>query len=118
MGAVNREVARMIAPAFLLFIRAVVLFVDDNHAEILNGVNSEERVPITIAASPFLLSATLKDVRCRLNRSAGLPTGALKRSRKRAIVCGVRPISGTITSACFALSEHVFQNAEIDLCFA
>ena len=34
MGAVNREVARMIAPAFLLFIRAVVFFVDDNHAEI------------------------------------------------------------------------------------
>ncbi len=68
-------VAGMIAPAFLLFVGTVVLFINNNHAEILNGVNSAERVPMTIAASPFSLSTTPKDARCRSGRNAELPPG-------------------------------------------
>ncbi len=37
MRPVDRQIARVIAPAFLLFIRAVVLFIDNNHAEIFKG---------------------------------------------------------------------------------
>ncbi|CNT84828.1 Uncharacterised protein [Salmonella enterica subsp. enterica serovar Bovismorbificans] len=34
MGAIHCQIAGMVAPPFLLFIRAVVLFVDDNYAKI------------------------------------------------------------------------------------
>ena len=40
-----------------------MLFVDDDDAGSLNGVNSEERVPITMAASPFF-AFSRRDVRC------------------------------------------------------
>ena len=55
--AIDGQIAGVIPPAFLLLIRAVVFFINDDDAKILNGVNSDERVPITIAASPFSLSA-------------------------------------------------------------
>ena len=34
MRAIHRQVAGMIAPAFLLFVGTVVLFINNNHAEI------------------------------------------------------------------------------------
>ncbi|XNM45888.1 hypothetical protein ACLK15_22960 [Escherichia coli] len=40
----------MIAPAFLLLVGAVVLFINDNHAEIFKRRKQREAVPITIAA--------------------------------------------------------------------
>ncbi len=61
--------------SFLLLVGTVVLFINDNHTEILNGVNSAERVPMTIAASPFFVSTTPKDARCRSGRNAELPPG-------------------------------------------
>ena len=65
----------------------------------LKGVNSDERVPITIAASPFLAFSHAERRSLSFSPECSTSTGALKRWRKRAIVCGVRPISGTITSA-------------------
>jgi hypothetical protein len=34
VGAIDGQVARMVAPAFLLFIRAVVFFIDHDNAQI------------------------------------------------------------------------------------
>ncbi len=85
--------------AFLLLVGAVVLFINDNHAEILNGVNSAERVPITIAASPFSLSATPKDARCRSGRNAELP-GGIKTFTKTGDSLRCQADFRTITSAC------------------
>ena len=34
MGAPDRQIASVIAPALLLFVRAVVLFVDNDHTEV------------------------------------------------------------------------------------
>ncbi|CQQ80890.1 Uncharacterised protein [Salmonella enterica subsp. enterica serovar Typhimurium str. DT104] len=55
---------------------------------------------MTIAASPFFAFSHAERRSLSFSPECSTSTGALKRSRKRAIVCGVRPISGTITSAC------------------
>ena len=57
-------------------------------------------MPMTIAASPFFAFSQAERRSLSLRAECSTSTGALKRSRKRAMVCGVRPISGTITSAC------------------
>ncbi len=58
-----------------VLVGAVVLFINDNHPEIFKRVNSAERVPMTIAASPFFAFNTPKDARCRSGRNAELPRG-------------------------------------------
>ncbi|MNT46057.1 hypothetical protein D3C72_1826780 [compost metagenome] len=72
----------------------------------LNGVNTAERVPIRMAAPPSRQASQASSRSLSFMAEFIATTGTLKRRRKRLMVWGVRPISGTITRACLpALSN-------------
>ncbi len=76
-----------------------MLFVDDDDAEIFKWGKQRGAGAITMAASPFFAFSQAERRSLSLSPECSTSTGALKRWRNRAMVCGVRPISGTITSA-------------------
>ena len=58
MGAHDGDIAPVIAGDLIaLFIGAVVLFIDDDEAEILRGAKRAERAPMTSFASPLRKSS-------------------------------------------------------------
>jgi hypothetical protein len=65
-----------------------------------SGANTAERVPITMRAAP---SRALRQAFSRsvsFSPECSTAIGVAKRERKRFNSCGVKPISGTSTSAC------------------
>lgn len=69
-GAEHRQIAGVVAPAFLLFIRAVVLFVDDDHAQLTE--RREQRRAGADDDGGFAAARAAKPpaARCRSGRSA------------------------------------------------
>ena len=93
------KIAGVIAPAFLLFMGAVVLSSSMTITpRFLNGVNSDGGKDHNPPLRRFRFQPGAEGVRCRFRPECSTSTGALNRSRNRMMVCGVRPISGT--SAC------------------
>ena len=93
-----------------------MLFVDDDDAEIFKwgkqrGAGADHNGRFAIFRLQPAERRSLS-----LSPECSTSTGALKRWRNRAMVCGVRPISGTITSA-GALRQHILQHAQIDFRF-
>lgn len=71
VSAYQCQVAGVVPQAFLLFIGAVVLFVDDDQAGVFFiGVNNAERVPMMISASPSRAASQASSVRGRSPQSA------------------------------------------------
>ena len=63
------------------------------------GANTAERVPSTMRAWPLKASRQAPRRSWSVSPECSTASGAAKRSRKRPSSCGVRPISGTSTSA-------------------
>ena len=94
----DRDVAAVIARRLVLFVRAVVLLVDDDQADVLE--RREDRRPradddVDLAAPdavPLDRAARRPRARCAESRRATEPRA------KAPATAGVRPISGTSTS--------------------
>ena len=97
----QRDVARVVADAVLLLVAAVVFLVDHDQA----GVRQRREHRRARADQHARLRRARIAAQARARSPSASPecsacTGTPRRARKRASVCGVRPISGTSTSAC------------------
>ena len=117
MRAIHRQVAGMIAPAFLLLVGAVVLFINNNHAEIFKrrkqrgaGADDNRRLAIfrfqprrkTLAVVQAGMQNFHRGIKTFTKTGDSLRCQADFRHHHQRL---------------FALSEHVFQYAEINLRF-
>ncbi len=64
-----------------------------------SGANTAERVPITTRAVPECAPRQFASRSASLKPECSTAIGTARRERKRSSNCGVRPISGTSTSA-------------------
>ena len=118
MRTVNSQIARMVAPPLLLFIGAVVLLIDDDHAKVFK--RGEER-------------GTRADDNRRFTALCFLPCGqafTVVKARVQHFNGSIKPLAktgdGLRRQANFrhhhqrllALFEHIFQHAKIDFRFA
>ena len=117
LGAEYGQITGVITPAVLLFMEpscssSIIMMPRE-----VNGVNSAERVPITMAVSPrFCLQP---DSQPFAVIHAGMENihRCLKTGAKTGDGLGVRPISGTSTEGLAAFGQHIFQHTEIHFRF-
>ena len=116
-AAVDGQVARRVARAFLLLVRRVVFLVDDDQAQ----AAASRRTPRAACRAPGRPGPGGR----RASGAGAAPASAplcsetmrrpAKRCAKRASSCGVRLISGTSTSACRPGRQRLRGGAQVHL---